>query len=55
MKNINNDNRLKSVYRTKHREDLISSGFYDGRFKEKVVTDKRFKKPKHKCKLFMLD
>lgn len=44
--------RLKSIKQTAHREALMAAGAYDGRFRQRSVEDKRFKKPKHKLKIF---
>lgn len=34
----------------RERERRKLQGYFDGRFRNKVVKDKRFKKPKHKKK-----
>ena len=42
------DNKLHKLRKAQVREEALSAGFADGRFKTKVVQDKRFKKPKYK-------
>jgi len=42
--------KLHKMRKAKVRKDALEAGFSDGRFRTKVVQDKRFKKPKHKNK-----
>lgn len=35
----------------RERKRRKEQGYFDGRFRPKVIKDKRFKKPKHKGKL----
>jgi len=44
------DNKILKLLKARVREEAIGAGFADGRFKTKVVQDKRFKKPKYKQK-----
>ncbi len=39
---------LMSLLKAKRRKEAIAQGFYDGRFKAKVIESARHKKPKHK-------
>jgi len=52
MKATETEQRLKSIKAGHHRAELMSAGVFDGRYRQRVVQDKRFKKPKHKLKLF---
>ena len=49
---IKQKKKLKVNRRKVLREQMISAGAYDGRFRERVVQSKKHKKPKHKKKLF---
>ena len=46
------EDKLKSIHATKHRAELKSAGVFDGRYRQRTIQDKRFKKPKHKLKIF---
>lgn len=39
---------LFNMYKASQRESAKSAGYYDGRFKSRVVESKKYKKPKHK-------
>lgn len=43
---------LKVNHRKSLREQMVSAGAYDGRFRERVVQSKKHKKTKHKKKIF---
>lgn len=52
MKATEIQKRIESIKAGHHRADLKEAGVFDGRYRQRVVEDKRFKKPKHKNKLF---
>jgi len=44
-------NILFNMYKSTQREEAKTAGFYDGRFKPRVVESKKHKQPKHKKQL----
>jgi len=44
-------NILFNMYKASQREEAKSAGFYDGRFKPRVVESKKHKQPKHKTRI----
>lgn len=44
--------KLKKLKKAEHRKNLLEARVYDGRYRQRVITDKRFKKPKHKKRIF---
>lgn len=44
--------KLRSLIKKDKREDMLDAGAYDGRFKSKVICDKKHKKPKYKNQIF---
>ena len=44
--------KLRSLARGSHREAVIDSGGYDGRFKTRVEKPKKHRDPKYKHKLY---
>jgi hypothetical protein len=42
---------LFNMYKASQREEAKSAGFYDGRFKPRVVESKKHKQPKHKTRI----
>lgn len=42
---------LFNMYKASQRESAKAAGFYDGRFKARVVESKKHKKPKHKNRI----
>jgi hypothetical protein len=45
------DKILFNMYKASQREEAKTAGFYDGRFKSRVVESKKNKRPKHKKQL----
>lgn len=45
MKQSDIQKRLKSIKQAAHREEVMAAGAYDGRFRQRVIQDKRFKNP----------
>jgi hypothetical protein len=45
------ENRILTMTKASRREEAKSAGYYDGRFRPRVVESKRYKKPKHKNNL----
>lgn len=43
--------KLKKLAQASKRKAMLEDGAYDGRYREKRVVDKKFKKPKHKKKI----
>lgn len=41
---------MKNYILSKKRAEMVNSGAYDGRFREKVVVDKKKKESKFKCR-----
>lgn len=46
------EKKLFQQSKKRERENAIAAGFYDGRFKQKVVKDKRKEQSKNHCKNF---
>jgi hypothetical protein len=44
--------RLRSLVRDGKREEMLEAGAYDGRFKGRTETPKKFKKEKYKHKIY---
>jgi len=42
---------LFNMYKASQREEAKAAGFYDGRFKPRVVESKKHKQPKHKNRI----
>lgn len=42
------NNRLFNMAKAEERQRAIDAGFYDGRYRARVIPDKRNKRPKHK-------
>jgi len=42
------NDRLFNMAKAEERERAIEAGFYDGRFRARVIPDKRQKPPRHK-------
>ncbi len=45
------ENKILNMAKASRREEAKSAGYYDGRFRPRVVESKRYKKPKHKNNL----
>ena len=43
-----NRNRVLNMIKAAHREEAKRAGFYDGRFRSRVVLSQKYKSPKHK-------
>jgi hypothetical protein len=48
---MKNGNKILNIAKASRREEAKSAGYYDGRFRPRVVESKRHKKPKHKNNL----
>lgn len=48
----NNKSKLHKMAKASQRENAIQDGYYDGRFRPKVVADKRNKPVKHRKDLY---
>jgi hypothetical protein len=48
----NNKSTLHKMAKASQRENAIQDGYYDGRFRPRVIADKRNKPVKHKKKLY---
>lgn len=44
-------NKILNMSKASRREDAKSAGYYDGRFRPRVIESKRHKKPKHRNNL----
>lgn len=44
----NNENKVVNMVKAAQREEAKRAGFYDGRFRSRVVVSLKHKNPKHK-------